>query len=168
MAWRRPTHLPCPVALVLFILQSRESTFSPLDQLWDYSGKVEKGPTAVACPKAMIGLSTSLLPLFLWDSGKQWQRGDKMSGHGSIGKGMRNKGKIRGEKERGKDAITENCWNWKKTLLFFKEDFLSQGPSTLRSDQAHMWPLCGYLNWFSSSKSPSGYLPHIRFSAIWS
>lgn len=71
-----------------------------MDQLGDYSGKVEKGPTAVLCPKARIGLSASLLPLFLWGSGKQWQRGDNMSGHGSIGRGKWNIGKIRKKRER--------------------------------------------------------------------
>lgn len=61
---------------------------------------MEKGPNVVNCPKAGIGLSTSLLPLFLWGSGEQWQRGDNISGNGYIGRGTVEQRKNKEKRER--------------------------------------------------------------------
>lgn len=118
MVWGSKTHLPCPVALVLFILQSRESTFFPLGPAERLQWEGREGPhCCYLSPGLKVG--PSLLPLFLWGQGNSGKKKRTISGSGDGCKGRRgkwNKGDNKEREREGRHKIIENCLSWKKTL----------------------------------------------------
>lgn len=110
MVWGSKTHLPCPVALVLSILQSRESTFFLSAQLRDYSGKVEKTPLLLLVPRAK---GRDLLTYLCFCGVRETvvrKRGQYQVVEMDKGRrGKWNKGDNKEREREGRHKIAENC-----------------------------------------------------------
>ena len=109
MVWGSKAHLPRPVALVLFILQSRVHLF-PLGSAERLQWEGRQGPhRCYLSPGLKVG--PSLLPLFLWGQGNSGKKKRTISGSGDGCKGRRgkrNKGNNKEREREGRQKITEN------------------------------------------------------------